>query len=164
MATKNVFFKEVLALWDSKPMLSAADRAVKNALNKYGAYARKVAKNLIKTKAYTLHSAEGSPPFGHNGITRYKDWIFFAYDQSDKRVFIGAIRLSRASDPPVPEILEHGGYTMHSVPWSELPNLSHKAKRPKRKKYQAARPHMSVAHRAAGKKLPVFFRDSIKPF
>lgn len=95
--------------FDPKAFEGPVDKATQKILNKFGSYCRKVAKNSIKTHAKSEHSSPGSIPFGHDGKTRYKDFIFYFFDKKAKEVVIGAVLLPRKDGTIVPGVLEHGG-------------------------------------------------------
>lgn len=151
--------------FNAEPMLTAADKATKSTLTKFGAYTQRTAKNSIKTKPQGVHSKPGAIPFGHDGITRYKDWIFYFYDHGRKEVIVGGIKLSRSDQSAaVPGVLEKGGETHVPLPWYLVPARSRGSKRPKRSVRQQSRPHMIVAYQNAAKKmLPKLLENSIKP-
>lgn len=155
-----VTLKELKVIWNTKPLLAAADRATGKTLDKFGGYVKKTSKNSIKTKPEGVVSQPGHPPFGHRsrGKTRnYKDWIFSFTDKTRKEVVIGAIRLPRKDNAIVPGALEYGG-----------PSMGRKHRRWGLSKVipiqVAERPHMRPAYTiAVNKLLPELLRNSIVP-
>lgn len=97
MAKTFVFF-------DSEVVKRATNNAQRQALSKFGAYCRRVARNSIK-KSRTV-SKPGTPPHSHTG--RLKNNIFFGWDERNRSVVIGPLKTSQ-SEPPVPNVLEVGG-------------------------------------------------------
>ena len=148
---------EAKIIWNEKPMLSKADKAANDALKGVGAATRGIAKNSIKTQPAGKHSKPGSAPYGHDGRTRYKDWIFYFVDRQKKEMVAGAILLPRKDQLKVPATLEKGGKSLvakNEFWW----------KGPKIEITQAARPHMAPAMDNAVKKyLPKLLENSIKP-
>jgi len=80
-------------------------RQTLRALSKWGAFVRHRAREMVRKKK---RSAPGQPPASPTGL--YRDSIFFALDPDSLAVVAGPVRFSRSKTPPVPEILEHGGY------------------------------------------------------
>ena len=95
--------------FDPKAFVAPVDKAKRKILNEFGAYCRTVAKSSIKTKPAGQHAPAGQAPFGHEGKTRYKDFIFYFYDAAKDEVVIGAVLLPRKDRTRVPGALEHGG-------------------------------------------------------
>lgn len=159
MSSKNI--TEWKAEWNSKPMLSAVDKALVGAYRKIGNYTRRTAKNSIKTAPANVHSKPGDPPKGHNQRTekqyRYKDWIFSAVDVKTIEVVVGAVLLARKDQIKVPKNLEHGGDTMF---WNRVAGGGKRQVFP----YVEARPHMAPAlGKVVDKYLESFLKDSVKP-
>ena len=138
-------FKQLFA--DSKAVLSAADRASRKVLGKFGAYVRRTAKQSIRKRKRP--ALPGSPPSSHTGLL--KRHIYFFADSQTRNVVIGPIRLSgRASGGEAPHALEEGG--MVSV-----------ASRRGRKKNVMIqpRPFMGPAMEKEKPRLPQLWQDSI---
>ncbi len=149
---------EAKIIWNEKPLLSKADQAAIGALNGVGAATRTIAKNSIKTQPKGKRSKPGGPPYGHDGRTRYKDWIFFFVDKQRKEMVAGAILLPRKDQTKVPGVLEKGGKS------TVLRNKEFWWKGPRVEIAQQARPHMAPAMDKAVKKyLPKLLENSIKP-
>lgn len=148
---------EAKIIWNEKPLLSKADQAAISAISGVGAGTRTIAKNSIKTQPQGKHSKPGSPPYGHDGRTRYKDWIFFFVDKQKKEMVAGGILLARKDQSKVPGVLEKGGKSTVSQKefWWKGPRIEIT---------QEARPHMAPAMDKAVKKyLPKLLENSIKP-
>jgi len=134
-------FKQLFA--DSKAVLSAADRASRKVLGKFGAYVRRTAKQSIRKRKRP--ALPGSPPSSHTGLL--KRHIYFFADAQSRNVVIGPIRLSgRASGGEAPHALEEGG--MVSIAG-------------KRKVRIQPRPFMGPAMEKEKPQLPQLWRNSI---
>lgn len=148
------------AMWESKPMLSAVDKAMLGTFRKIGAYTRTTAKNSIKTAPKNVHSKPGYPPKSHDQRTdkqyRYKDWIFSAVDPKSMEVVIGAVLLARKDQIKVPKTLEKGGQTEF---WNRVTGGGRRKIYP----HVEPRPHMEPALDKVMKKyLDSFLKDSVK--
>lgn len=129
MAKKNFFdpaaFKDPIA------------KAKNKILGGFGAHCRAIAKNSIKTKPKGVSSAPGGLPFGHDGKTRYKDFIFFFHDKARDEVVIGAVLLPRKNPAPMPGVLEKGGKIEVKLGFNGRDGVGTER--------QQARPHMKPA-------------------
>lgn len=96
-AAKRGFF-------DRPAVVSAADRATRRTLSKFGAFVRRRAKSSIRKRRKP--SDPGKPPSSHTGLL--KKFILFAYEPSRRSVVIGPTLL-RETAVPVPALLEYGG-------------------------------------------------------
>lgn len=132
------------------------DKAKRKILSEFGAYVRTIAKNSIKTMPKEVHAKPGQAPYGHDGSTRYKDWIFFFVDHAASEVVIGAVALPRKDQTLIPNVLENGGQT-------QIPKRSSGGKViGYTTVMQQSRPHMSQAFEKAKKeKLPKLIEGSI---
>ena len=90
--------------FDSDAVKRATNAAQRQALSKFGAYCRRVARNSIK-KSRTI-SKPGDPPHSHTG--RLKNNIYFGWDERNRSVVVGPLKIAQV-EPPVPNILEVGG-------------------------------------------------------
>ncbi len=146
----------VNTFFNPKAFASPVDKASQKILSQFGAYTCGVAKRLIKTKPADQHSSGGNAPYGHEGTTRYKDFIFFFYDASKKTVVMGAVLLPRKDQQKVPQTLERGGVA--TITQFEGGHLKAKTVR-----YEP-RPHMQTAFDIVVKKfLPKLIEGSIVP-
>jgi hypothetical protein len=134
---KGLFF-------DRMAVTSAADRAQRRVLSKFGAYVRRGAKSSIRKRKRP--SAPGSPPSSHTGLL--KRYIFFLYEPQRRSVIIGPILLGKGTDAP--RLLEHGGAVSRR-----------KGKKPVRVRYKP-RPFMVPAMEREKPKLPAMWRDSVR--
>lgn len=149
---------EAKIIWNEKPLLSKADQATIGALSGVGAATRAIGKNSIKTQPKGKRSKSGGPPYGHDGRTRYKDWIFYFVDKQSKEMVAGAILLPRKDQTKVPGVLEKGGKS------TVLRNREFWWKSSRVEISQQSRPHMAPAMDKAVKKyLPKLLENSIKP-
>lgn len=114
-ATKAAFF-------DSPAVMKALNRFERQALSKFGAFARRRIKSSIKAapkvntatgeitrkrKGVDLRDAVSKPggfPYSHEGS--YKRLMLFAYDAQRHSVVVGAARFKKGV---APRLLEHGG-------------------------------------------------------
>ena len=135
---KELFF-------DRKAVMSAADRATRKVLSKFGAFVRQTAKQSIRKRKKP--APPGQPPSSHSGLL--KKLIFFGYEPQKRSVVIGPARL-REPVGDAPHALEHGGMSAVII-----------GKR-KRNVKIAARPFMVPAFEKETSKLPSMWRDSIK--
>ncbi len=152
--------------WDSAAVLTAADRATKRALMKFGAFTRtraitmllrhKVGKGFgVSTKISGEQGTAppGIPPYAHKGdlATRMQ----FDYDPIQQSVIIGPMKFAAKVGDDVPHALEEGGPSVLS-------------------KYQsgkkvligitvAAHPYMKPAFNAELEKAPELWHDQMKP-
>lgn len=135
-------FKEVkAAFFDRATVVKSVDKATRRVLSRFGAFVRRRAQNLIRTKKGS--SSPGQPPHSHTGLL--KRFIFFAYDKLTKSVVIGPVKIRDNSEAP--RLLEHGGNTTN-----ELGQRLH---------YEP-RPFMGPAFERELKELPPEWRDSIR--
>lgn len=148
----NVTFDASKMMFDTGAFRNAVRRAKRKILSKWGAYVRTVAKNSIKTGGDDQHSQPGSTPIGHNGKTRYKDFIFYFFDAGSDEVIVGAVLLPRKDRTKVPGALECGGET----------EITLRGRRGTKTVTMAARPHMKPAYDKANEKLlPELIANSI---
>jgi hypothetical protein len=147
----NVTLKNVKTMFDSKTVLTPAEKAARKLYGRVGAYCRKVMANSIKpAKSSSQHAAAGAPPLSHTGPINFKRTIFYVVGKED--VVIGAVLLSntaasKASNSPLPALLEFGG---------ARGTLSSRAQRGRRRRPGeiAAHPYAAPALEKTNKKLP----------
>lgn len=107
------------AFLDKVAITDKVQKAKLARLKRFGFYARRVMKNLIKNRAGS--SSPGSPPHGHPR-TGEKDGlleqhIYFAYDRTTDEVILGPAGLNKIYfdgdgkplSGPVPNVLDKGG-------------------------------------------------------
>jgi len=138
---KELFF-------DRKAVQDAVSRAERKVLSRFGAFVRQRARGLIRTRRRT--SNPGDPPSSHVGL--YKRNIFFAYDRSERSVFIGPVLLREGST--VPSALEHGGMSFVIEPRLGIKR--------RRQITVAARPHMRPAFEAELPKAAGLWKNQVK--
>lgn len=144
--------KAVKMSFDKNAFKVPVNRAKQKILREFGAYVRTVAKNMIKTGAKDHHSKPGMPPIGHDGPTRYKDFIFYVVEGDG--VIVGSALLPRKDQNKMPGDLEKGGQVMVTKRvngvLTKVPVM------------MAGRPHMKKAFDIAIKaKLPKLIEHSI---
>jgi hypothetical protein len=92
--------------FDRQRVKSAVDKATRARLSRFGAYVRTTARSSIRRRKAV--SKPGQPPSSHMGLL--KQHIYFIYEPTNRSVVIGPALLNeRRHNPPVPELLEHGG-------------------------------------------------------
>ena len=134
---KGLFF-------DRASVMSAADRATRRVLAKFGAYVRQTARTSIRTRKSI--SQPGQPPSSHTGLLKRN--IFFVFSPDTQSVVIGPILLNKNTDAP--RLLEHGDTIVRE----------RRSKRV-RMKYRP-RPFMGPAFDREQQKLPDLWRNSIR--
>ncbi len=85
------------------------DRAKRRMFSRAGAFVRRRAKSSIRTSKN--YSAPGKPPRQRTG-SRFRQSILFAFDRQRESVVIGPFKYGKSTNPPAPELLEHGGSHM----------------------------------------------------
>lgn len=110
--------------FDRAKVVNAMNRAAKRALSKFGAFVRQTARTSLRYKDGV--SSPGQIPHVHRSKLRKKtnkktgqaktqsvsplrDFIFFSWDDSEKAVVIGPVKLNGTRDNNAPRNLEHGG-------------------------------------------------------
>lgn len=97
-------FKEFKGMFfDRTAVINAVDKAKRQVLSKAGAFVRRTAKGLIRSRKSV--SKPFRPPTSWTGLL--KQFIFFGYDASTGSVVIGPVKLNRKGE--VPNLLEFGG-------------------------------------------------------
>ena len=135
---KGLFF-------DRAAVTSAADRAQRSVLSRFGAFVRRGARSSIRKRKGV--SQPGSPPSSHTGLL--KNNIFFVFEPLRSSVIIGPILLSgKGTDAPA--LLEHGGHA-----------IGRRRKKRVRLTYRP-RPFMGPAFERETPKLPAMWRDSVR--
>ncbi len=133
-------------------VMNAVDRARRRNLTRLGGWIRKTARRSILKRKST--SAPGKPPSSHVG--RLKNLIFYAFDEAQFSVVIGAMLWGGAKfrgSRRAPELLEHGGVT----------SRSRRGRRPRRMRYRP-RPFMGPAlgKAVSEDKLAQVWRNSVR--
>lgn len=135
---KGLFF-------DRAAVTSAADRAQRRVLSRFGAFVRRGARSSIRKRKSV--SQPGSPPSSHTGLL--KNNIFFVFEPLRSSVIIGPILLSgKGTDAPA--LLEYGGHA-----------VGRRRKKRVRLTYRP-RPFMGPAFERETPKLPAMWRDSVR--
>ena len=134
---KGLFF-------DRAAVMSAADRAERRVLSRFGAFVRRGARSSIRRRKSV--SRPGSPPSSHTGLLKRN--IFFIYEPSRSNVVIGPILLNKATDAPV--LLEHGG------------SVTRRRRGKRVRVTYRPRPFMGPAFEREKPKLPQMWRDSVR--
>ena len=135
--------------FDSTKVISAAGRAKRKVLSRFGAFVRRTAKSSIRKRKKV--SSPGSPPTSRTGLL--KKFIFFGYIPASDSVVVGPIKLN-SKIGETPRALELGGKT----------TIVSRGKKSKSKKTVsiAARPFMTPAMDKELPKLPDMWKNSIK--
>jgi hypothetical protein len=112
----GVTLKELKVKWNSKAILTPAEKFQVKLLKEAGAYTRMIQRNSIKRAANRKdRSQPGQPPKHHGtpllGGDGYKGTIFYDVDVRKKEMVCGAVLLqgTSANGQAVPGALEHGG-------------------------------------------------------
>ena len=113
----DVTLKNVKTLFNTKAILTPAEKMQRSLLSKFGGYCRTVMRNSIKqAPGPDKHARPGDPPYYHKHARaiNYRDTIFFVVDWASRSVTIGGVLLSgtAAGGKPVPGMLEHGSATL----------------------------------------------------
>ncbi len=138
MVTKQMFF-------DRKAVASAADRATRKVLSKFGAFVRTTARHSIRKRKAI--SVPGQPPSSHVGLLR--NMIYFGYDPSRRSVVIGPTPLHGTAEAP--PLLEYGGRARIKGRRGKSVSANYRA-----------RPFMGPAFEAEKPKLPALWAGSVK--
>ncbi len=134
---KGLFF-------DRQAVTSAADRAQRKVLSKFGAFVRQTARTSIRKRKSI--SEPGQPPSSHTGLLKRN--IFFVFSAETRSVVIGPILLNQRTDAP--RLLEHGD-TVERTRRSQRVRMKYRA-----------RPFMGPAFDREQQKLPDLWRNSIR--
>jgi len=102
-----VYMKTRLLFFDSPIVMSAMDRATRQALGKIGAFVRRRARTSIRKGKKV--SRPGQPPNSHAGDIRRL--LFFAMGPDMDEVVIGPLRFKKGE---APNLLEFGGATVRT--------------------------------------------------
>lgn len=137
-AAKEGFF-------DRAKVLNAVDAATRRVLSRFGAFVRTRARTSIRKRKGT--SAPGGPPYSHVGLLR--NLIFFAWDDSSKKVVIGPVLINKPTGAP--ENLEYGGT-------ADVPAGRGKTRRAKIE----PRPYMGPALQKELPGLPAMWANSVR--
>ena len=89
--------------FDRREVVDKISLAERKVLSKAGAFVRKAAQQMIRTKPNS--SKPGNPPHNHTGLLR--KWILFAYDEGSRSVVVGPAKLNKRGTAP--STLEYGG-------------------------------------------------------
>lgn len=130
---------------------SAAERAARRGLSRFGAFTRTTARRSIKQpakNAKTQSSRPGNPPKSHLGFL--KNLILWAYDNARQSVVIGPLVKAGRSGVAI-RALEYGGTTVL------------KTREGMKHAYIDERPYMRPAFLIAKERLiPQVFKDAMK--
>lgn len=91
------------AFFDTEAVTKQMDRQTRKGLSRFGAFVRRRARSSIRKRK--RGSAPGEPPTSRTGHLRRH--IYFAYDEREASVVVGAAQFAGGSDAP--EVLEVGG-------------------------------------------------------
>jgi hypothetical protein len=139
----NADFTKIKKLFfDRKKVETAAERRIRRALSRFGAFVRQAAKSSIPSRKGI--SAPGSPPSSHTGTLR--NAIYFHYDPATRSVVIGPIAMGKGGTGAL--ALEVGGHI-------KVPGL-----RGGRSLHYEPRPFMMPAFMAELPKVPPQFRGA----
>jgi hypothetical protein len=142
MRIKDMFF-------DRHVVMAAVDNAKRKVLSKAGAFIRTAAKTSIRKRRGS--APPGAAPHSHEGSLRRL--ILFGYDKPNDSVVVGPVGFKK-SDPPAPNVLEHGGDTVVL--------RRRGGKLTSQKVRIAPRPYMAPALEKERPNLPLLWRNSIK--
>jgi hypothetical protein len=131
-------------------VIKAADRQTQQVYSKWGAFARRNAKGLIRK--FKKPSKPGNPPHSHTGLL--KRFIFFAWDPSRRSEIVGPAKLNGTLGD-APQALEHGGQ-------STVRTGSRRRGWKMEKVTIAARPYIEPAALKANAELPSLWPKSVK--
>ena len=146
--------------FDSKKVMSKADKAASRTLRKFGRYVRQTARRSIRKRKKI--SAPGQPPSSHVGTL--KKLIFWDYNPSTRNVVIGPLLHGNAvNDVGVARKLEEGGSIrlLKRVRASKT-RVGSRRIRTKKKVFIKPRPYMGPAFKAEQATLPALLRNSIR--
>ena len=138
--------------FDQLRVVSAADKATRRVLSRFGAYVRTSARSSIRRRKKA--SKPGGPPTNRTGFL--KKFIFFGYDPSERNIVIGPMKLNGKSGDDIPSVLEYGGNTTAYF-WDRS-----KQKSVKKRIKVAARPFMAPALKKNLPQLPAMWKNSIR--
>ena len=93
--------------FDRQVVKDALDAATQSVLGRFGDRVRKAARQSIRQTKNPKPSPPGKPPRSRTGALR--DGIVYAYDQAQKAVVVGPMKLNRST--PAPALHELGGQT-----------------------------------------------------
>ena len=102
--------KHVTTEWDEKPLMRATRRGSWQVLKRVAAYARGVARRMVKRRKHKS-SPPGRPPYAHNAV--FKSSILYEVDFNNFSAYVGPRFLKEKRrnvfNKPIPNILEFGG-------------------------------------------------------
>jgi len=182
---KSLFF-------DRQSVRLLLDDGTRRALNHFGAYCMRVARNSIKSRDSV--SSPGSPPHSHVGaenrrirtalrkagkappkLSRGLKEIYYSYDPAARSVVIGPIRFNssqlagthiRSGNVTTPELLEYGGTAWRNVAPMQIRSLGkvwvHSPNLPPRRCTYRPRPFMGPAFEIARARLPSIWASSVR--
>ena len=133
------------AFFDSKPVVSAVDKAARRVLSKFGAFVRTGAQHSIRRRKAV--SQPGQPPSSHVGTLRRL--IFFGYDVEQKSVVIGPTPFGGSAEAP--PLLECGGRARRKDRRGKSVTATYRP-----------RPFMGPAFEQEKPKLPAMWQDSVR--
>jgi hypothetical protein len=118
MADIGFRLNDAKSLFFDRPVRSAVDRAKMKVLSKYGAFVRRTARSLIRTRKSA--TPRGRPPADRTG--RLKSTILFVRDPNAESVLIGPYKLN-GTGPPGLAYLEENFPFMGPANEKNLPKL-----------------------------------------
>lgn len=139
----NPIFNVKKMFLDSAKVQRLMDKKTSTAFKKYGGLVRKVAQRSMRTRKGS--SPAGMPPYAHTKKL-LKKMLFYSYDEQNKSVVIGPVRLGKAKIG-VPRLHEHGGvYTVMNKRGKII------------NRHYPERKYMQPAHETSIAKLPSYFK------
>ena len=162
-SAKDMFF-------DRRAVFDAVDAATRKVFSKFGAFVRTRAKSSIRSNKKV--SLPGGPPNSHVGTL--KRFIYFAYEKSEKAVYIGPVMVGGTASRDTLPNLEFGG-TEHGNGREIF--ISNAVGRDTKGRYTSggktrvvlkgtikykARPYMGPAFRAELSGLPAQWQNSVR--
>lgn len=123
--------------FDKQRVISGMDAATRKALNQWGSFVRKDARNsLVKASDKTPPSTPPAPPRSRTG--KLKQGILYYYDARSRNVIIGPVRFARSRADNL-EMLEYGGRRTQRMPDITNRMRFQSGKRKRREKLRDAR-------------------------
>lgn len=94
------------AFFDQSKVVRLMDRKARQSLIRVGSFVRRTAQQSMRSSKKSARP--GEPPKAHKNPL-LKKMLFFAYDQRNKSVVVGPVKLERTKEQGVPKLLEKGG-------------------------------------------------------
>lgn len=153
----GVKIEDLKIQWNSRAILTPAERCTKRLLGSFGAYERAVWRNSIRRASRPgQRSTPGEPPLHHGTLSTgqgFKGTIFYAVDMAKKEVACGPILLNgttsivAAGGRPLPQVLEEGGSTV-------ILSGPRRARKKRAAVFRARPSKMAALEKTVQKKLP----------